>query len=85
MLAFVERYTATNPGNVLAGYLPALRSVNGSDLGRGAPRLSGLKKRRACGPACGWLPVFRLCGARCRPRYLGRSPAVFGGPASKIP
>ncbi|MET0418622.1 MAG: chitosanase [Actinoplanes sp.] len=30
MLALVERYTATKPGNVLAGYLPALRSVNGT-------------------------------------------------------
>ncbi|MFI2651811.1 chitosanase [Micromonospora fulviviridis] len=31
MLELVEAYTRTNPGNVLAGYLPALRAVNGSD------------------------------------------------------
>lgn len=30
MLALVERYTRQSPGNVLAGYLPALRAVNGS-------------------------------------------------------
>ncbi|MFE9955109.1 chitosanase [Micromonospora sp. NPDC005299] len=31
MLELVEAYTRTKPGNVLAGYLPALRAVNGSD------------------------------------------------------
>ncbi|WP_315974651.1 lectin [Micromonospora sp. MA102] len=31
MLELVEAYTRTKPGNVLAAYLPALRSVNGSD------------------------------------------------------
>jgi len=31
MLELVEAYTATKPGNVLAKYLPALRSVNNSD------------------------------------------------------
>ncbi|BCJ53689.1 hypothetical protein Asp14428_51640 [Actinoplanes sp. NBRC 14428] len=31
MLELVEAYTATKPGNVLAKYLPALRSVNGTD------------------------------------------------------
>jgi chitosanase len=31
MLALVEAYTRTKPGNVLAKYLPALRNVNGSD------------------------------------------------------
>ncbi|PSK61864.1 Chitosanase [Micromonospora sp. MH33] len=31
MLELVEVYTRTKPGNVLAGYLPALRAVNGSD------------------------------------------------------
>ena len=31
MLALVEAYTRTKPSNVLAKYLPALRSVNGSD------------------------------------------------------
>ncbi|MEU8242329.1 chitosanase [Actinoplanes missouriensis] len=30
MLELVEAYTATNPSNVLAKYLPALRSVNGT-------------------------------------------------------
>ncbi len=30
MLELVESYTATKPGNVLAKYLPALRSVNGT-------------------------------------------------------
>ena len=30
MLELVEAYTATKPGNVLAKYLPALRSVNGT-------------------------------------------------------
>ncbi|MGW1058109.1 chitosanase [Micromonospora rubida] len=31
MLELVEAYTVTKPGNVLAPYLPALRSVNGTD------------------------------------------------------
>jgi len=31
MLELVEAYTATKPGNVLAKYLPALRTVNGTD------------------------------------------------------
>jgi chitosanase len=31
MLELVEAYTATKPSNVLAKYLPALRSVNGTD------------------------------------------------------
>ncbi|MDZ5447651.1 chitosanase [Micromonospora sp. 4G57] len=31
MLELVQAYTRTKPGNVLAGYLPALRAVNGSD------------------------------------------------------
>ena len=31
MLALVEEYTRRKPGNILAKYLPALRSVNGSD------------------------------------------------------
>ncbi|WP_305787511.1 chitosanase [Symbioplanes lichenis] len=31
MLELVEAYTATKPGNVLAKYLPALRSVDGTD------------------------------------------------------
>ena len=31
MLALVEEYTRRSPGNVLAKYLPALRSVDGSD------------------------------------------------------
>ncbi|MBQ0901573.1 chitosanase [Micromonospora sp. U21] len=31
MLELVEAYTRTKPGNVLAPYLPALRSVNGTD------------------------------------------------------
>ncbi|GIJ46843.1 hypothetical protein Val02_37290 [Virgisporangium aliadipatigenens] len=31
MLDVVNRYTARKPGNVLAGYLPALRAVNGTD------------------------------------------------------
>ena len=30
MLELVESYTAARPGNVLAGYLPALRGVNGT-------------------------------------------------------
>ena len=30
MLELVEAYTRTKPGNVLAGYLPALRNVNGT-------------------------------------------------------
>ncbi|WP_305069466.1 chitosanase [Micromonospora sp. ALFpr18c] len=30
MLELVEAYTRTKPGNVLAGYLPALRAVNGT-------------------------------------------------------
>ncbi|MGH3378378.1 MAG: chitosanase [Actinoallomurus sp.] len=31
MLQVVQHYTDAEPGNVLAGYLPALRAVNGSD------------------------------------------------------
>ncbi|MEV0025715.1 chitosanase [Streptomyces atroolivaceus] len=31
LLKVVERYTADRPGNALAGFLPALRAVNGSD------------------------------------------------------
>lgn len=39
MLQLVEHYTARYPGNPLAGYLPALREVDGSDSheGLGAP------------------------------------------------
>jgi chitosanase len=39
MLQLVEHYTARHPGNPLAGYLPALRKVDGSDSheGLGAP------------------------------------------------
>ncbi|WP_231873393.1 MULTISPECIES: chitosanase [Kitasatospora] len=35
MLDLVEAYTAKKPGNVLASYLPALRSVNGTDSHQG--------------------------------------------------
>ncbi|MER5750759.1 chitosanase [Streptomyces sp. NPDC002088] len=35
MLALVELYTERHPGNALAGYLPALRAVNGSDSHEG--------------------------------------------------
>ena len=35
MLALVELYTKRAPGNVLAGYLPALRAVNGTASHRG--------------------------------------------------
>ncbi|MFF0741753.1 chitosanase [Streptomyces sp. NPDC004111] len=35
MLELVERYSATDPGNVLEKYLPALRAVNGTDSHRG--------------------------------------------------
>lgn len=35
MLELVEAYTATKPGNALAGYLPALRAVNGTDSHQG--------------------------------------------------
>ena len=35
LLKLVEHYTATDPGNVLEKYLPALREVNGSDSHRG--------------------------------------------------
>ncbi|MGW7575723.1 chitosanase [Streptomyces sp. NPDC054765] len=35
MLELVERYTQRKPGNVLAKYLPALRSVDGSDSHEG--------------------------------------------------
>jgi chitosanase len=35
MLEVVQHYTDAEPGNVLAGYLPALRAVNGSDSHEG--------------------------------------------------
>jgi chitosanase len=35
MLQVVEHYTDAEPGNILAGYLPALRAVNGSDSHEG--------------------------------------------------
>lgn len=42
MLELVELYTAREPGNVLAKYLPALRAVNGSDSKEGLePNFAG--------------------------------------------
>lgn len=46
MLDLVQRYTARQPGNVLAPYLPALRRVNGTDshAGLGSGFVSAWKK-----------------------------------------
>ncbi len=49
MLALVEYYTQVKPGNVLASFLPALRSVNGTDshAGLGTPFTNAWKTAAA--------------------------------------
>jgi chitosanase len=41
MLELVQAYTATEPGNPLAAYLPALEAVNGTDSHEGLDPASG--------------------------------------------
>jgi chitosanase len=52
MLELVERYTSRVPGNVLAKYLPALRTVNGTDSHTGLdPTFTGDWRTAARDPA----------------------------------
>jgi chitosanase len=52
MLEVVARYTTAKPGNVLAKYLPALRSVNGTDSHAGLdPGFTGDWRTAAADPA----------------------------------
>ncbi|MGW1814896.1 chitosanase [Streptomyces sp. NPDC002125] len=52
LLKVVERYTAKRPGNALAGFLPALRAVNGTDSHEGlGSAFTGAWKKAAADPA----------------------------------
>jgi chitosanase len=71
MLAVVTEYTRRNPGNELAGYLPALRAVDGTDSHDGLdPGFPDAWRAAAAGD-----PVFRKVQEDARDRMYF-SPAV---------
>jgi chitosanase len=73
MLELVEAYTRTKPGNVLAGYLPALRAVNGSDSHAGLDPYFSRDWRTAAAD-----PVFRAAQEAERDRVYF-NPSVRDG------
>jgi chitosanase len=78
MLALVEAYTRTKPGNVLAKYLPALRNVNGSDSHAGLdPNYTTDWKTAAADP------VFRAAQESERDRVYF-NPSVRDGKADGV-
>ncbi|MFD7814635.1 chitosanase [Streptomyces sp. NPDC059785] len=78
MLALVELYTDREPGNVLAGYLPALRRVNGGDSHEGLDPGFPAAWREAAGD-----PAFRQAQDDERDRvYFG--PAVERAKADSL-
>ncbi|MGN9891900.1 chitosanase [Micromonospora sp. L31] len=78
MLALVEAYTRTKPGNVLAGYLPALRAVNGTDSHAGLDPYFPRDWRTAAAD-----PVFRVAQEAERDRVYF-NPSVRDGKADGV-
>ncbi|MGK5522798.1 chitosanase [Micromonospora sp. URMC 107] len=78
MLELVEAYTRTKPGNVLAGYLPALRAVNGSDSHAGLDPYFPRDWRTAAAD-----PVFRAAQEAERDRVYF-NPSVRDGKADGV-
>lgn len=78
MLELVEAYTRTRPGNVLAGYLPALRAGNGSDSHAGLDPYFPRDWRTAAAD-----PVFRAAQEAERDRVYF-NPSVRDGEADGV-
>ncbi|MER6590274.1 chitosanase [Micromonospora purpureochromogenes] len=78
MLELVEAYTRTKPGNVLAGYLPALRAVNGTDSHAGLDPYFPRDWRTAAAD-----PVFRVAQEAERDRVYF-NPSVRDGKADGV-
>lgn len=78
MLELVEAYTAMNPSNVLAGYLPALRAVNGTDSHHGLGRKFKRDWARAADD-----PAFQAAQEAERDR-LYFTPSVRAGEADGV-
>ncbi|MFG1759631.1 chitosanase [Micromonospora echinofusca] len=78
MLELVEAYSRTKPGNVLAGYLPALRAVNGSDSHAGLDPYFPRDWRTAAAD-----PVFRAAQEAERDRVYF-NPSVRDGKADGV-
>ncbi|MBM0224696.1 MULTISPECIES: chitosanase [Micromonospora] len=78
MLELVQAYTTTKPGNVLAGYLPALRAVNGSDSHAGLDPYFPRDWRTAAAD-----PVFRAAQEAERDRVYF-NPSVRDGKADGV-
>ena len=78
MLELVEAYTATRPGNVLAKYLPALRSVNGTSSHAGLDPTFTADWRTAAAD-----PVFQAAQESERDRVYF-NPSVRDGKADGV-
>ncbi|MEV0724221.1 chitosanase [Micromonospora purpureochromogenes] len=78
MFELVEAYTRTKPGNVLAGYLPALRAVNGTDSHAGLDPYFPRDWRTAAAD-----PVFRAAQEAERDRVYF-NPSVRDGKADGV-